>query len=432
MLKPKPQFTTNKLSRTILHRIAALTVIVLFVGVGAIALQRGSAATNIVAVEAEAGQIAGNATVSQVPSAAGGRAVLFGGATTPPSTETPKFNAEVIVTGRNRPWDMKFLPTGDLLFTERFGKLNVFRNGTVTQVAEISDAKIAGERTEGGLLGMAIDPQFAQNRFIFTCFNSTVGDVRVVRWRLADDLSGLTDRRDIITGITSNETGRHSGCRMDFGPDGYLWVGTGDSATGGQSQQPQSLNGKILRVNRDGISAPGNLGGNFDNRIYSYGHRNTQGITFFPTAKNGVVGLSSQHGPGADDEVNLLVKGNFGWAPSGPPYNESVPMTDIGRFPDAIRAIWSSGNPTQAISGMTIINNPRWKGWNGAAAVAVQKDQHLKILRLDDQNRVTKEEEVLQSTYNRLRTVVQGPDGNLYISTDIGSNNDRIIRLTPQ
>lgn len=303
---------------------------------------------------------------------------------------------------------------------------------TVTKVAGIEDVYAAGE---GGLMGLAVDPQFAKNRFLYTCYNSTAADIRIVRFRLADSGGGLLERQDIVTGIPANTTpasaGRHSGCRIAFGPDGHLWAGTGDTAQGDIAIQPRSLGGKILRIDRDGNPAKGNLVGDFDPRIYSYGHRNVQGLAFFDNARNGMVGLSVEHGPGVDDEINELKPGNFGWAPPPEGYDEQVPMTDRVRFPDAISAIWSSGSMTQAPAGAVIISGENWKGWNGAIAVAFLKTEHLKILHLDNTNHVAKEERILSSEYGRLRAVAQGPDGSLYLGTSNG-NADKIIKLTPK
>lgn len=346
------------------------------------------------------------------------------------SAETPKFKADVIVQGRQNAWDVVMLPGSgkQLLFTERRGSVNLYDAGKVKQVAFISDVAAQGE---GGLMGMALDPQFSQNRYLYLCHNATAGDVRVTRWKVADNLSSLTNRKDIITGIAANPSGRHSGCRLAFGPDGYLWTGTGDSAQGTQPQQLSSLNGKILRTDRDGKGASGNLGGGFDGRIYSYGHRNTQGIAFFTAARNGVVGVSAEHGSTIDDELNPLAKGNFGWAPPEGYDEDGVSMTDTMRFPDAVEAIWSSGKPTQAPSGIAVIEGQAWKGWDGAVVMALLKDKHLKVFRLNQDNRVVKEEKILEGDYGRLRTVYQAGDGNLYVTTD-NSSNDKIIRLTPQ
>ncbi|MGH8463313.1 MAG: PQQ-dependent sugar dehydrogenase, partial [Pseudomonas sp.] len=347
---------------------------------------------------------------------------------------TPEFDAAILVEGRTNVWDMAFLPGPEqrLLFTERQGSLNVWSNGQVRQVVSFADVVARGE---GGLMGVAVDPQFESNRSVYACLNSSAGDtddIRVIRLRLDADNLQPGNRQDIVTGITANPSGRHSGCRLAFGPDGYLWIGTGDAALGAEPQQPDSLNGKILRVGRDGRAAPGNLGqAGFDARIYSYGHRNTQGLAFFPKVKNGVIGLSAEHGSNIDDELNPLSKGNFGWAPAAGYGEQGVPMTDRQRFPDAVQAVWSSGEATQAPSGIAIINSSAWRGWDGAAVVAILKDKHLKVLRLDNQNKVTREERALEAEYGRLRAVVQGPDDSLYVSTD-NNSNDKIIRLTPR
>lgn len=350
----------------------------------------------------------------------------------PPDTSTPSVNANVVLSGRAYVWDMEFIPSGEMLFTERnSGAISVFdtKKNSVSELTKIPDVLSQGE---GGLMGLAVDPQFKKNRYIYTCYSSTAPDIRIVRWHVANDLKSVSDRKDLITGITYNTTtfpGRHSGCRVGFGPDGYLWAGTGDTAQGDTGQQPMALGGKILRVDRDGKAAPGNIGSGFDPRVYSYGHRNVQGLAFFDKPKDGVPGVSIEHGSDVDDEVNELKKGNFGWAPPAQGYDETVPMTDLKRFPDAIQAIWSSGSPTQAPSGATFIHGKQWKGWDGALAVAMLKAQHLKILRLDAKNKVIQEEKTLIDTYGRLRDVAQGPDGSLYVSTSNG--DDKIIKLTP-
>jgi len=404
-------------------------VVGLFGLLGAGFLVRSFADTPLINVEAESGTIAGAASKIQPSSGASGDAAVRFGTTT--STATPTLTATTLFAGRQNIWDLAFVPNGDIVFTERNGKLSVYTGGQVKTVTTISDVKVLGE---GGLLGMTLDPDFATNRYIYTCYNSnSAKDIRLVRWTLPADYSALNGQQPIVTGITANTSGRHSGCRPRFGSDGNIWIGTGDAAVPGTlSQSKTSLNGKVLRVDRSGNGVPGNNGGGFDARVYSYGHRNVQGIAFFPSAKNGVLGISVEHGSDVDDEVNELRTGNFGWAPDPGGYNEDgVPMTDTDRFPDAISAIWSSGDPTQAPSCAVILSGPQWKGWDGAIAMGVMKAKHLKILRLDATNKVTKEEKLYQDTYGRIRTPVLGPDGNLYITTDNGTD-DKIIKLSPQ
>jgi glucose/arabinose dehydrogenase len=209
-------------------------------------------------------------------------------------------------------------------------------------------------------------------------------------------------------------------------------VGTGDAAMPTVPQDPVSLGGKVLRVTTDGAPAPGNPGAPLDPRIYSLGHRNVQGVSFDEAGE----AWSVEHGTDRDDEVNRLVPGgNYGWDPrplSGPLfYDESRPMTDPVRHPGAIAAVWSSGFPTIAPSGATFI--PRgahpWKGWQDDLAMAVLKDQHLRILTFDAGRTAVAEELVRVTGYGRLRSAVMGPDGSLYVATDATAG--RILRVTP-
>jgi len=352
-----------------------------------------------------------------------------------PDTSKPTLLTSTVTGGYDHIWDMIFLPTKEMIFDERSGTIHIMlTDGKVRDLHKIQDVSAVGE---GGLLGLEVDPKFSENRYMYACFNSVKDgeakrDVRVARFKVASDLTKLEERTDIVTGIPTTVGGRHSGCRVKFGPDGYLYVGTGDAALGGVAADHRSLGGKILRIDRDGDPAQGNLGGDFDPRIYSWGHRNVQGLAFFPTAEHKSVGVSVEHGSSEDDEINVLDKGNFGWAHPAGEYTEvGVPMTDKVKFPDAISAIWSSGTPTQAPSGATFLVGKQWKYWNGALVMAVLKDKHLKVLTIDSANKVTTTENIFVNQFGRLRTAVQGPDGNLYMATDNGLA-DQIIRVTPQ
>ena len=397
--------------------------------IGVVMIWRSFAATGTVAIEAEAGTVSGAAsTLTALTGASGNAAVKFGAAGN--SNEVPTLTAQVLFEGKAKIWDLDFLPDNSILFNERKGVMSIYTGGTTRELATMPDVYT---ENESGLMGITVDPQFATNRYVYACYSTTAGDAKVARWVLAADNSSLGSRKDIVTGITNGPIGRHGGCRIRFGTDGYLWIGTGDAQIAGSPQNKTSLNGKILRVDREGAAAPGNLGNGFDARIYSHGHRNVQGIAFFPSPRNGVPGVSVEHGSTVDDEVNLLNAGNFGWAPDGGSYSEEgVPMTDTDQFPEAIEAIWSSGSPTQAPSGATVLNGPQWKAWNGAVAVGIMKAMHLKILQLDASNNVADETNLYQDTYGRIRTPRLGLDGNLYITTDNDDNNDKIIKLTPQ
>ena len=222
---------------------------------------------------------------------------------------TPSLTASRLIEGLDHPWDIDFLPSGTLLFTERQGTLSKIVDGKKVAIGLPDDINALGE---GGMMGVAIDSNFQENRYVYTCYNSVLGDVRVVRWSLNEDEDELTTQRPIVTGIRSADTGRHSGCQVVFGPDDMLWVGTGDAADETEPQNRDSLGGKILRVTRDGEAASDNPDGP-DKRVFSYGHRNIQGIALYAKPRDGSYGVSVEHGSDRDDEVNELKPGNFGW-----------------------------------------------------------------------------------------------------------------------
>lgn len=343
------------------------------------------------------------------------------------SASEPKLQSEVLISGLSHPWDVAQLPDDSLVFTERSGKLSLLKDGKVQKIADIPDVEAKGE---GGLTGLALDPEFSANRYLYLAYN-TVKDgspeVRVTRFRLTDKME-LESPTDIVTGIPAIQSGRHSGCQLEMGADGTLWIGTGDAATAQYPQDPKSLGGKILRVTRDGEPVEGNLNEPFDPRIFSYGHRNTQGIVLFEKQENGSHGYSAEHGSHIEDELNALVPGNFGWAPN-PPYNEDVPMTDTKRFPDAVEAVWNSGSSTIAISGVTQLRGAQWGSYENAVVMGVLKGRQLRLLEIANGN-VVQEKELLGGEYGRIRAAVLGRDHHLYLTTDNG-NNDSIIRVTP-
>jgi glucose/arabinose dehydrogenase len=359
--------------------------------------------------------------------ALGACALLFSSCTVPNLTVT------TVISGLDHPWDLGFLPDGTIVFTERSGDISAIVNGHKQVMHHPADILASGE---GGMMGLAVDPGFASNRRIFTCFASTApagaaNDVRVVRWTVDPGYTGLSNRTDILTGApvnASGQTGRHSGCRPRIGPYGILWITTGDAATGTNPMNPQSLGGKVLRIDRDGNAAPGNINvAPWDPRIYTYGHRNVQGLAFRP---HDAKAFSMEHGTNRDDELNALYAGgNYGWDPV-PGYNESVPMTDFTKFPSAIGATWSSGLPTIAPSGITFLSGSQWGLWDGAIAAAVLKGQHLRVFTLNGNGQITGQTSVI-TNQGRLRSAVLGPDQNLYLTTDNGASSDRILKVVP-
>jgi glucose/arabinose dehydrogenase len=338
-----------------------------------------------------------------------------------------------VQTGLDIPWDVGWLPNGTMLFTERGRGLSAVVNGQRRLLWRPADLLVA---SEAGMMSVVVDPSFGFfNSDVFVCFASTTGpDVRIARLTLDSATTTVVSRTDILSGAPINpagELGRHSGCRLEWGPDGFLWVGTGDAAMGPAPQNPWLLGGKILRITKTGAPAPGNMGLPFDPRIHSYGHRNVQGIAF---NRNGQA-YAVEHGPGCDDEVNLLVAGaNYGWDPvprvvGQPAYNELVPMTDLVRFPTATRALWRSGCPTIAPSGATFVSGANWGHWNGGLVMAVLKDSHLRMVKFAADGRRLVSTSMTLGNHGRLRTAVVGPDGALYVTTSNGGGTDTILRI---
>jgi glucose/arabinose dehydrogenase len=282
------------------------------------------------------------------------------------------------VTGLDRPWDIAFLPSGTMLYTENDrGTISAYINAGEPRrvLGVVPNLDPSGE---GGLMGLAVDPNFPASPFLYACYsNLSPSDNRVVRITLDPNLpmnSAITAVTPIITGMAHQ--GFHDGCRLRFQPGANpsaLFVTMGDAAIGPAPQAPESLNGKILRVQTDGSPYPSNPyfdGGINKARIFTFGHRNPQGIAFRPGSG---APYSVEHGPDWNDEVNRLVAGaNGGWDPEPPGYNQKTSMTDLAKFPNAMRPVWRSGDGgTIAPSGATFLSGAQWKSWDGVLAVAV-------------------------------------------------------------
>ena len=344
-----------------------------------------------------------------------------------------QIHVEQLVSGLSIPWGIAFVPDKTMLFTERAGKLSVrLADGTVRQVtADLSDLRASGEI---GFMAIAVDPGFATNRRFYTCQGDTGNKVQVIAWTMNAEYTAATRVADPLVGGIPGGGTIHSGCRLRFGPDGYLWIATGDATTGSAPQSLTSLGGKVLRVVAStGAGAPGNrFSAPNSPLIYTYGHRNPQGLALRPGA-GGQMWLV-EHGPTFDDEINLLTAGgNYGWDPV-PGYNESAPMTDLEKFPSAIEAKWASGNTTLAASGGIFLEGAWWGPWDGRLAMASLKDKSLRVLEFSPSGDLLSEISVskLKTAYGRLRTPMMVPDGALYVSTSEGNGADKILRVTPQ
>lgn len=356
------------------------------------------------------------------------------------SQAASSLRVEQVTGGLEHPWDLAFLPDGKVLVTERAGRLVLLASTRpgAQRTPVSADTGEVNARGEGGLMGLLVAPDFATSREFLTCETHSTTDIRVVVRRLSADGRSAARTRDLVTGLPVAAGGRHSGCRMTYGPDGMLYIGTGDTADPAVPQDRTSLGGKVLRVDpRTGAAPPDNpFAASADPRerlVWTYGHRNVQGLA----VRAGKL-YSAEHGPDRNDEVNLLRGGaNYGWDPSRggreSSYDESVPMTDLTRFPDAVTAIWESGDTTEAVCALTTLTGSAWKGWEGALVLTALKGAKLLVLQLDSSGSKVTSRTIpteIADRYGRLRAARQGPDGALYLSTSNGED-DKILRVTP-
>lgn len=357
---------------------------------------------------------------------------------------TASLDVEVLEDGLSIPWDLTFLPDGAMLFTQRDLKTVTLRktNGDTTVV--LNSPTGMWNSGETGLMGIEADTTDPTGLTFFTCHgykSGTTQDVRVVRWRLNPERTSATLDRTLFGGLPST-TGRHAGCALLKGGSYALYVGTGDAATGKVPQSRTSGGGKVLRVDtRTGAGWATNpyisSSVAMKRRLFTYGHRNVQGLARHSSARI----WSVEHGSYRDDEVNALVSGaNYGWNPvprtSGDPsYNEgsNSPMTDYSISGAQRGAAWRSGDPTVATSGATFLYGSMWGEYEGRLAVTALKDQSLRIIPVTSKYDLgsSTRPAALNGTYGRLRAAVQGPDGALYLTTSNGGGTDKILRVTP-
>ena len=351
----------------------------------------------------------------------------------------PELTVTEIVKGLSHPWGIDFTPDGTMLFTQRAGVLNArLTDGAVKRVAaDLSDLLVDGF---AGLQALAVDPDFTTNRRFYTLQGHAGREMQVIAWTIDADYDEATRVVDpLVQGMPIGPGPWHSGGRLLFGPEGYLWIATGDGRVVTGAQDLTSLGGKVLRVDpRSGAGAPGNPFG-ASSPVYAYGFRNPQGLALRPgTDQMWLV----EHGPKHDDEINLLAPGgNYGWDPIPDDgalvfydYSDEagVPMTDLAKFPSARQARWSSGFPTLATSGAVFLDGPQWGEWEGRLAVATLKTKSLRVFEFTEQGDFAGQIVVpeLDGSQGRLRTPVLGPDGALYIATSNRPGTDRILRVS--
>ena len=326
-----------------------------------------------------------------------------------------EMNIDVVVDGLNNPWEMVFAPNGDIYFSER--------DGRVWKIENFGEAKVIqtfpkSGSYEGGTLGLALDPNFEENKKIYiyqTNLELEFFQNKVFSFTVDGD--ELVDVQTVIDGIPGAPW--HDGGRIAFGPDDKLYITTGDAVNPGWSQDLSSLAGKILRINSDGSIPDDNP---FDSSaIFSYGHRNPQGIAW---NDDGML-VSSEHGPSGEmgyghDEINVIVKGkNYGWPKVvGDSSDDSY-----------VNPVIHSSEQTWAPSGMVFYNSDKISSLEGKFLVGALRGQHLMVLDVANDGSLISAEKMLEGDFGRIRTAQISPDGVLYLLTANGVN-DKIIRIS--
>lgn len=337
-------------------------------------------------------------------------------------TSNPKqIKISVFVKNLQNPWGMGFLPNGDFLFLERSGNINSLKKGSVAHnLIMFRNVQVS----EGGLLGLAIDPDFNNNHFVFI-YETIFGSNQVVRLKLENDV--LTQDQIILSGIPASNN--HNGGALRFGPDGYLYLGTGDATQPDLAQDKNSLAGKILRLDRNGNPPPGNP---FNSLIWTYGHRNVQGFDWNNQNKM----LATEHGPSGEfgwcchDEINLIEAGkNYGW-----------PIAIGGTESDSLTpAIYQTGLEVWAPSGCTFIHGAEWGSWENNFIFGALKGEMLVHFDISaDGTNALNRQDTLIGIFQRLRNIIQAPDGSLlFSSSNIGTaiphplvGDDKIYRIS--
>ncbi|MEO1536755.1 MAG: PQQ-dependent sugar dehydrogenase [Pseudomonadota bacterium] len=394
---------------------------------------------------------------------------------------TTSLTSEIVLDDLNSPWDMAFLDDGTMLFTEKCDGLSVrMPDGTVNKLYGVGDTEGFASNGEdlfcegqAGMMGVAFDPAFAENRRIYVYSTSAMSDPhtnRLMRFTLSDDFTAVSDRTDIIDDVPYKMAasdhpfggpGAHNGGRVRFSADGALWLTTGDTHNGEVPQSPTMMGSKIIRIDTDGNAHPDNSPPEgFDARTYTYGHRNVQGIAFHPETGQAI---TAEHGPWHSDEITILENGgNAGWDPrpnmagrSDCPDNYCgyspnqeggmnryeraafMPMTDFATYPDAMPPVWNNNGWSQGTSSAAFLEGDAWGEWDGAMVVGIMGigfggtpiGQRIDVIQFNED--MTDVHDVTEMTLpmepGRFRSVVMGPDGSLYTAIDEGA----IFKLTP-
>ncbi|QLG44062.1 PQQ-dependent sugar dehydrogenase [Costertonia aggregata] len=338
------------------------------------------------------------------------------------------FSAELFIDNLQIPWGMAFLPDGSLLITEKAGELIHFKDGKKTLVSNVPEVYTRGQ---GGLLDIETHPDYVNNGWLYLSYSSEEGDEKgghtaIMRAKLNGNT--LVEKQLLYKASPNTTKGQHFGSRIEFDDEGYLYFSIGDR--GNRAVNPQDITrdgGKIYRINADGSIPQDNPFANETNAkeaIFSYGHRNPQGMMKNPYT--GAIWVH-EHGPKGGDEINIIKKAaNFGWPVITYGVNYSgTPITDETSREGMEQPVhyWV---PSIAPSGMTFVNSDKYPEWKGNLLVGSLSFQYLELLVMNGE-KVTDRQKLLDG-FGRVRNVKQGPDGYIYVAVE----GKGIYKLIPE
>jgi glucose/arabinose dehydrogenase len=348
-----------------------------------------------------------------------------------PLIETPqetKYTHEVVISEIDIPWGLDFINSNEFLVTEKSGILYKVSDNKKIVITGIPEIYLRGQ---GGFLDVAAHPSFKKNNIIYMTLSSSIGDGEGGNTALYSAvLEGniLTNLKLLYKASPNTKKGQHFGSRIVFDNSGHLFFSIGDR--GNRNVNPQNINldgGKIYRLNLDGsIPLDNPFIDNKGNKtaVYSYGHRNPQGMTRHP--KTGVIWVN-EHGPQGGDEINIIQKGkNYGWPKTTYGINYSgTKITDNKSLPGTEQPFYY-WIPSIGPSGMTFLTSKIYNGWENSLFVGSLKFEYLERIVIED-NKVVKREKILNKI-GRIRDVTQGPDGFLYVSVE----GKGVVKIIPK
>ena len=356
------------------------------------------------------------------------------------TAEQHSIRVSVVTKGLSHPWAIAFLPGGDMLITERDGRLRIVRDG-VLDPQDISGVPQVRTDGNGGLMDVALHPGFAENRLVYLTYTKAVGNGMGVPALARGRLEGyaLVDVQDLVVPANAYEGNSGLNGRVVFGRDGKVYMSTGGRSQNdieNVAQDPMSLRGKILRLNDDGSVPPDNPfvdRAGYRPEIYTLGHRNTLGLIVHPET-----GMLWQHenGPNGGDEINIILPGrDYGWPVqsfgrdySGPRISEHPTREGI----ESPLVVWL---PAIAVAGMAVYTGDQFPAWRGNVFVGAMTEGripgtgHLQRVVFNDRTEEVRRESMLRELRQRIREVRQGPDGFLYLLTD--EDEGALLRIEP-